>query len=137
MSSCFRSRCRERICCWAGTSGNLLVVAANILYLVVGSLDYLRRQDGCVGHGISGLEPVHHLRFRGSSGRDRARGRAVGQRRGAIMVTFGIMIITPILAQKTTIERLLSSEWSRNVVRVLYYVLPKTSDVSVIVRHLI
>jgi len=53
------------------------------------------------------------------------------------MVTFAIMIVTPILAQKTTIERLLDSEWSRNVVRVLYYVLPKTSDVAVIVRHLI
>ena len=55
----------------------------------------------------------------------------------AIMVTFAIMIITPILAQKTTIERLLSSEWSRNVVRVLYYALPKTSDISVIIRHMI
>jgi hypothetical protein len=53
------------------------------------------------------------------------------------MTTFGIMIITPILAQRETIERLLSSDWSRNVVRVLYYVLPKTSDISVIIRHLI
>jgi hypothetical protein len=55
----------------------------------------------------------------------------------AIMATFGIMIVTPILAQRATIERLLSSEWSRDVVRVLYYVLPKTSDISVIIRHLI
>jgi hypothetical protein len=47
------------------------------------------------------------------------------------------MIVTPILAQRTTIERLLSSEWSREVVRVLYYVLPKTSDISVIIQHLI
>jgi len=55
----------------------------------------------------------------------------------AIMVTFAIMIVTPILAQKPTLERLLSSEWSRDVVRALYYTLPKTSDVSVIIRHLI
>ncbi len=54
----------------------------------------------------------------------------------AIMATFAIMIVTPILAQKTTIERLLSSEWSRDVVRVLYYALPKTSDVSVIIWNL-
>jgi ABC-type transport system involved in multi-copper enzyme maturation permease subunit len=54
-----------------------------------------------------------------------------------IMVAFAIMIITPILAQKSTIERLLSSEWSRDVVRVLYYTLPKTSDVSVIIWKLI
>ena len=32
----------------------------------------------------------------------------------AIMVTFAIMIITPILAQKATFERLLSAEWSRD-----------------------
>jgi ABC-type transport system involved in multi-copper enzyme maturation permease subunit len=55
----------------------------------------------------------------------------------AIMATFALMIITPILAQKSTIERLLSSEWSRDVVRVLYYTLPKTSDISVIVRDVI
>ncbi len=55
-----------------------------------------------------------------------------------IMGTFAIMIVaTPIVAQKEIIERLLDSEWSRNVVRFLYYVLPKTSDISVIIRHLI
>jgi hypothetical protein len=53
------------------------------------------------------------------------------------MVTWAILIITPILAQKNTIERLLSSEWSRDVVRVLYYALPKTSDISVMVRNVI
>ena len=53
------------------------------------------------------------------------------------MVTFAIMIITPILAQKATIERLLSSEWSRNVVRVLYYALPKVSDISVMLHNTI
>ncbi|HXJ42702.1 MAG TPA: hypothetical protein VNH18_25700, partial [Bryobacteraceae bacterium] len=42
-----------------------------------------------------------------------------------------------IVAQKNTLERLLSSEWSRDVVRALYYTLPKTSDISVIIRHLI
>jgi ABC-type transport system involved in multi-copper enzyme maturation permease subunit len=55
----------------------------------------------------------------------------------AIMITFGIMIVTPILAQKDSLERLLSSEWSRDLLRTLYYVLPKTSDISVIIRHLI
>ncbi len=45
--------------------------------------------------------------------------------------------ITPILSQKTTIEKLLDSEWSRDVVRVAYYVLPKSAEVSVIMRHLI
>ena len=39
----------------------------------------------------------------------------------ATMVTYGIMITGLIVAQKPTIERLLTSEWSRNVVRALYY----------------
>ena len=52
----------------------------------------------------------------------------------ATMVTFGIMLISPILAQKQILERLLSSEWSRNVVRIMYYALPKVFDVGRIVR---
>jgi ABC-type transport system involved in multi-copper enzyme maturation permease subunit len=55
----------------------------------------------------------------------------------ATMVTFGIMIISPILAQQTVLERLLTSEWSRNVVRVAYYVLPKVFDVGRIARSLV
>jgi ABC-type transport system involved in multi-copper enzyme maturation permease subunit len=55
----------------------------------------------------------------------------------AIMVTFAIMIVTPILAQKATLERLLSSEWSREVLRVLYYTLPKIWEVRGIVQDLI
>ena len=47
------------------------------------------------------------------------------------------MLISPILAQKSTIERLLSSEWSRDVVRVCYYVLPKTSEISQIIWRMI
>ncbi len=55
----------------------------------------------------------------------------------ATMVTFALMINSPILAQKSTIERLLSSEWSRNVVRFFYYALPKVFDVGRISRELV
>jgi ABC-type transport system involved in multi-copper enzyme maturation permease subunit len=55
----------------------------------------------------------------------------------ATMVTFAVMIVSPILAQKTTIERLLSSEWSRDVVRVLYYILPKVYDLGRISREIV
>jgi ABC-type transport system involved in multi-copper enzyme maturation permease subunit len=55
----------------------------------------------------------------------------------ATMVTFGVMIAGMIVAQKSTIERLLSSEWSRNVVRVLYYALPKVWDLGNIGRKLV
>lgn len=53
------------------------------------------------------------------------------------MVTFGVMIAGLILAQKPTIERLLTSEWSRDVVRVLYYALPKVWDLGDIGKKLV
>jgi ABC-type transport system involved in multi-copper enzyme maturation permease subunit len=55
----------------------------------------------------------------------------------ATMVTFGLMIMSPILAQQRILERLLTSEWSRNVVRVLYYALPKVFDLGRISRALV
>jgi len=55
----------------------------------------------------------------------------------ATMVTFGLMLMSPILAQQSILERLLSSEWSRNLVRVMYYALPKVFDVGRIVRGLV
>lgn len=48
----------------------------------------------------------------------------------ATMVAFALMILSPILAQKSLAERLLSSEWSRNVWRVLYWVVPKVFEVG-------
>jgi ABC-type transport system involved in multi-copper enzyme maturation permease subunit len=117
--------------------GNVLVVAGNILYLVAGSWIIFGMKTGVWGAGflVSSLCTIFIfavllavLVLVGVLW-DSA---AVG-----IMVAFAIMIITPILAQKSTIERLLSSEWSRDVVRVLYYTLPKTSDVSVIIWKLI
>jgi len=118
-------------------AGNVLVVTANILWLVAGSWVIFGVKTGVWGGGflLSSLCTIFIfsvllavLVLVGVLW-DSA---AVG-----IMIAFAIMIVTPILAQKDTIERLLSSEWSRNVVRVLYYVLPKTSDVSVIIRRLI
>jgi len=55
----------------------------------------------------------------------------------ATMITFGIMLISPILAQQRVLERLLTSEWSRNLVRVLYYALPKVFDLGRISRGLV
>jgi ABC-type transport system involved in multi-copper enzyme maturation permease subunit len=55
----------------------------------------------------------------------------------ATMVTFAVMILGLVVAQKSTLERLLTSEWSRNVVRVLYYTLPKIWDLGRIARKLV
>lgn len=118
-------------------AGNVLVVAANILYLVGGSwiIFGLKTQVWGTGFLISSLCTIFVFAVLlsilvlvgvlwDSS--------AIG-----IMATFAVMIITPILAQKDNIARLLDSEWSRDIVKVLYYVLPKTSDISIIIRHLI
>jgi ABC-type transport system involved in multi-copper enzyme maturation permease subunit len=55
----------------------------------------------------------------------------------ATMVTFGVMIAGLIVAQKSTLERLLTSEWSRDMVRTLYYALPKVFDLGNIARKLV
>src|SRR5215467_225869 len=55
----------------------------------------------------------------------------------ATMTTFAVMILGLVVAQKDVLERLLNSEWSRNVVRVLYYTLPKLWDLGRIARKLV
>lgn len=117
--------------------GNVLVVAANILYLVAGSWVVFGVKTGVWGSGFLVSSLCTIFIFSVLLAVLVLIGVLWDSSAVAIMVTFAIMIITPILAQKATIERLLSSEWSRVVVRVLYYVLPKTSDVSLIIRHLI
>ena len=102
-----------------------------------GLLDHLRRKDRSMGRRISAFQPVHDLHLLRASAVIVLVGVLWDSAAIAIMATFAIMIVTPILAQKSTIERLLSSECSRDVVRVLYYALPKTSDVSVIIWSLI
>jgi ABC-type transport system involved in multi-copper enzyme maturation permease subunit len=48
----------------------------------------------------------------------------------ATMVTVALMIISPILAQTSVMMRLLSSEWSRDLWRVLYYAFPKVWELG-------
>jgi ABC-type transport system involved in multi-copper enzyme maturation permease subunit len=117
--------------------GNLLVVAANIIYLVGGSwlIFGIKTEVWGTGFLISSLFTIFMF------GTMLAIIVLVGvlwdSGAVAIMVSFAIAILTIIVAQRIAIERLLDSEWSRNIVRGLYYTLPKTSDVSVIIRHLI
>lgn len=55
----------------------------------------------------------------------------------ATMVTFGLMIISVILSFRTGLTKLLSSEWSRDVVRGLYYALPKAVDLGQMLRRIV
>ncbi len=55
----------------------------------------------------------------------------------ATMITFGMIILSLILYNKSTLERLLSAEWSRNIVRGLYYLLPKVIDIGQILGKIV
>jgi len=46
------------------------------------------------------------------------------------MVTVALMIVSPILAQTSLMMRLLSSEWSRDLWKTLYYSLPKVYELG-------
>jgi ABC-type transport system involved in multi-copper enzyme maturation permease subunit len=48
----------------------------------------------------------------------------------ATMITVTLMIMSPILAQTEMMMRLLSSEWSRDLWRALYYVFPKVWELG-------
>ena len=55
----------------------------------------------------------------------------------SIIATFGVMVISLIVSAKSTWERLLSSEWSRDIVRGLYYLFPRIVDIGRINNDLI
>ena len=48
----------------------------------------------------------------------------------SVMVAFGLMVMSPILAQTKLMERLLSSQWSRSLWKSLYHALPKVFDLG-------
>lgn len=55
----------------------------------------------------------------------------------ATMITVGLMIVSPILAQTSTMMKLLSSEWSRQIWRTLYYTFPKIYDMGAFTQNVI
>jgi ABC-type transport system involved in multi-copper enzyme maturation permease subunit len=117
-------------------AGNVLVVAANVVYLVAGSWIIFGVKTGVWGwvFPLSSLCTI--FTFAVLLAFIVLVGVLWDSSAVAIMATFGIMIVTPILQQRHTLERLLSSEWSRDLVRFFYYVLPKTSEISQIIWRL-
>jgi ABC-type transport system involved in multi-copper enzyme maturation permease subunit len=116
--------------------GNVLVVAANVFYLVFGSWIIFGLKTGVWGWAFPVSSLCTIFTFSVLLAFIVLLGVLWDSSAVAIMATFGIMIVTPILQQRHTIERLLSSEWSRDVVRVAYYILPKTSEISKIIWSL-
>ncbi len=117
--------------------GNLLVVAVNILYLVGGAwlLFGLKMGVWNMGFLLSSLCTLFvfavllavivlvELVWESSA--------------IATTTAFGLLFVSPILAQRAAIERMLGSELSRTVLKVLYFTLPRTSEISTITQQLI
>ncbi len=117
--------------------GNLLVVAFNVFYLILSVWIILGIKTGIWMSAflISGLLTV--FIFSVLLTVVVLIGVVWESAAVATIVTFALMILSVILAQKNTLERLLSSEWQRNVVRFFYYAFPKIVDVGGIGRKLI
>ncbi|HEY4089400.1 MAG TPA: ABC transporter permease subunit [Bryobacteraceae bacterium] len=117
--------------------GNLLVVAANIVYLIAGSWIIFGVKTGLWGVGYLYSSLFTIFIFAVLLAVIVLIGVLWESAAIAIMTSFAIMFLTPILAQHQQIDRLLSSDWSRQTVKILYYALPKISDISVMIRHII
>jgi ABC-type transport system involved in multi-copper enzyme maturation permease subunit len=117
--------------------GNLLVVAANIMYLIAVSWIIFGVKTGMWGIGYLYSSLFTIFIFAVLLAVIVLIGVLWESAAIAIMTSFAIMFLTPILAQHQQIDRLLSSDWSRQTVKILYYALPKTSDISVMIRHII
>jgi len=117
--------------------GNLLVVAANIVYLIAGSWIIFGIKTGLWGISYLYSSLFTIFIFAVLLAVIVLIGVLWESAAIAIMTSFAIMFLTPILAQHQQIDRLLSSDWSRQTVKILYYALPKTSDISVMIRHII
>jgi len=117
--------------------GNLLVIAANIFYLVFAVWLIFGFKTGVWTYGFLWSSVLTLFVFAVLLTVVVLIGVLWESAVVATMVTFGLMLVSPILAQQKLLERLLTSEWSRNMVRGLYYVLPKVFDLGRMVRSIV
>ena len=111
-------------------AGNVLVVALNTSYLVLGVWIILGLKTGI-------WSPVFLISIATTTFIFAVLlavvvfiGVTLESAAAATMITVALMIISPILAQTSLMMRLLSSEWSRNLWRGIYYALPKVYEVG-------
>ncbi len=117
--------------------GNLLVIAVNVCYLVLSVWLILGIKTGIWTYGFLWSSAFTVFVFAILLTVVVLIGVLWESAAIATMVTFGLILVSPILAQKPLLERLLDSETSRNVVRTLYYILPKVFDLGRITRELV
>jgi ABC-type transport system involved in multi-copper enzyme maturation permease subunit len=117
--------------------GNLLVVAANSLYLVLGIWTILGIKTGIWSPSFLWAIVLTIFVFSVFLTVVVWIGVVFESAALATMITVGIAILSAILAQRGIVEKLLSSEWSRQLWNALYHVLPKFYDLGDMTRRLV
>lgn len=111
-------------------AGNLLVIVANTVYLVLGSWLILGWKTGVWRPEFLAAIASTIFLFAVLLTVVVLVGVAFESTALSVMVSVGLMIVSPILAQHETAVRLLSSEWARTLWKAIYYALPKVYDVG-------
>jgi ABC-type transport system involved in multi-copper enzyme maturation permease subunit len=110
--------------------GNLLVIAVNLLYLVLGVWVVFGVKVGIWRVGFLWSAAFSLLIFSVLLTVILLMGVLWESTAVTVLGTFGVMILASVVSTHSQLIKLLSSETSRNVVRVLYYVLPKPVDIG-------
>jgi ABC-type transport system involved in multi-copper enzyme maturation permease subunit len=110
--------------------GNVLVVSANSVYLVLGVWTILGAKTGIWSPAFLIAIATTTFIFAVLLTVVVLIGVTLESAAAATMITVALMIISPILAQNSTMMRLLSSEWSRDLWRALYYSFPKVYELG-------
>lgn len=111
-------------------AGNVLVIACNVIYLVLGIWIIFGIKTGIWGKEFLWAIVTTIFTFAVLLSVVVLMGVVFESTAVATIVAVALMIISPILAQTSTMMRLLSSETSRAIWRGLYNVLPKVYDVG-------
>ncbi len=111
-------------------AGNVLVIALNTTYLVLGVWIILGIKTGIWSPAFLIAIATTTFIFAVLLAVVVLIGVTFESAAAATMISVALMIISPILAQTSLMMRLLSSEWSRNVWRVLYESLPKVYEIG-------
>jgi ABC-2 type transport system permease protein len=110
--------------------GNVLVVSCNVIFLVLGIWTILGVKTGIWSPSFLIAIATTVFAFAVLLSVVVLIGVLFESTALSTMVTVALMIISPILAQTTVMLKLLSSEWSRQIWRTLYYSLPKVYDLG-------
>lgn len=117
--------------------GNLLIVAANLVYLVVGFWLIFGAKTGVWRPHLLVAAIVTLAVFSVMLSFILLTAVLYESAAVSILSTFALVVLSFVLAAKPMLERLLSSEWSRDIVAGLYYVLPKLPDCANIMMNIV